>query len=320
MVITVTLNPLVDKTIYIDKLVPGYNHRVTAENDIVGGKGINVSRTVRNLGGKTLALTFIGGNTGSQLSDLLKKEGIPSILVRTKSSTRIQVSLLDNSNNKPSFFIGSNERVTQEELEALKFELANLLSNHSQKSILVISGSAPAGKMDNSIREMIQIANKFNILTVLDSYGKAFNFGLSEKPFMVKQNRKEAEEYLGKKLLSKDKILDYLKRLFDIGIEFPLITSGKDPIYAGYNGTYWKIIPPRVKVINPTGSGDAMTGSLALDLSNSAIEHLSQNQIEKILKKATAAGTVNAMVWLPCNITPKIINKLISKIKINRIK
>ena len=320
MVITITLNPLVDKTFYVDKLVPGSSHRVNKGNDIVGGKGINVSRTVRNLGGKTIALTFIGGNIGSELADLIKMEGISSILIRTRSSTRLQVSLLDKSNNEPTFFIAQNEGVNLEELETLKFELSNILSNQSGKHILVISGSAPAGKMDKSICEIINIANKINVLTILDSYGKAFEFGLSEKPFMVKQNRKEAEAYIRNNLYSQDKMLDYLKRLFDAGIKFPIITAGRERIYAGYNGNYWKLIPPKVKVVNPTGSGDAMAGSLALDLLSLNSTNISSNQVEMMLKKATAAGAANAMVWLPCDITTNMVNSLISKVQIKRIK
>jgi 1-phosphofructokinase family hexose kinase len=319
MIITVTLNPLVDKTFYIDKMAAGSNHRVTTGKDIVGGKGINVSRAVRNLGGKTLALTFIGGSIGSQLSDLLKTEGIRSVLIRTKSPTRIQVSLLDNSSHIPTFFIGPNEGVTQEELETLKFELANILSNQTEKHILVISGSAPAGKMDQSISEIIHIANKFNILTVLDSYGKAFEIGLTEKPFMVKQNRKEAESYIGKTILSQGNILDYIKRLLDAGIRFPIITSGQDWVYAGYNNRFWKLIPPKVKVVNPTGSGDAMTGAIALDLLSLKTPKMSPNQIETLLKKAAAAGAANAIVWFPCDITSQMMDTLIPKVQIKRI-
>jgi 1-phosphofructokinase family hexose kinase len=319
MVITITLNPLVDKTFYVDKLVPGSNHRVTAGKNIVGGKGINVSRAVRNLGGKTLALSFIGGNFGSELSDLLKIEGIQSILVRTKSSTRMQASLLDRSNNIPTFFIGPNEGVTQEELDTFKFELANILSIQSEKHILVISGSAPAGDMDNSINKIINIANKFNILTILDSYGKAFELGLNEKPFMVKQNRIEAEAHLDKHLLSQDKILDYIKGMIDAGIKFPILTSGKKLVYAGYNGNYWKLIPPKVKVVNPTGSGDAMAGSIALDLLSLKTSKITSNQVEMMLIKATAAGAANAMVWLPCDITPQMVSNLIPKVQIKWI-
>jgi 1-phosphofructokinase family hexose kinase len=320
MVITITLNPLVDKTFYLDKLVPGNIHRVTAGKDIVGGKGINVSRLVRNLGDKTLALTFIGGNTGSELADLLKIEGIPSILIRTKSQTRMQVSLLDKSNNLPTFFIGQNEGVTQEELDTLKFELSNVLSNQSEKHILVISGSAPAGEMDNSIQEIIHIANNFNVLTILDSYGKAFKLGLTEKPFMIKQNQKEAEIYYGKPLYSQGNILDYLKGIADNGIEFPIITSGKDWVYATYKNNYWKLIPPKVKVVNPTGAGDAMAGSLALDLISLNPAKISTSLVKKMLKKAVAAGAANAMVWLPCDITPQMIEILIPKVQIYRIK
>jgi 1-phosphofructokinase family hexose kinase len=320
MVITVTLNPLVDKTFYVTKLVPGSNHRVKAGIDIVGGKGINVSRAVSNLGGKTVALSFIGGETGTYLSELLNQEGLSSILIRTKSSTRIQVSLLDKNNNKPTFFILPNEGVTFDELECLKFELTNILSERTGKIVLVISGSAPTGDMNSSVREIIHIANRFNILTILDSYGEAFKLGLAEKPFMVKQNRNEAGIYFGKSISGQDKMLDGLKRFIDIGIKFPIITSGKDPIYAGYNGTYWKIIPPSVKVVNPTGSGDAMTGSLALDLSTyNTKEQLSPIQVEKMLVKATAVGTVNALVWLPCGIIPQMVNELIPKVKIKRI-
>ncbi|MFB3896377.1 MAG: 1-phosphofructokinase family hexose kinase [bacterium] len=320
MVITITLNPLVDRNYNVDKLIPGQNLRLTSTENIIGGKGINVSRLVRSFGGKTLALSFIGGHIGSELVDLFKTEGIPSILVRTKASTRIQVSLLDINNNKPTFFIGPNEGVSQQELDTLKFELTNVLSNKTEKHVLVISGSAPAGDMDNSIHEIINIANKFNILTILDSYGKAFKLGLTEKPFMAKQNRKEAETYYRKPLIRQDNILDYLRRMVENGIKFPIITSGKDWVYAGYENKYWKLIPTKVKVVNPTGSGDAMVGSLALDLLSLNPDNLSINQIEKMLIKSVAVGTANAMVWLPCDIAPKMVDTLIPKVKIYRIR
>ena len=173
--------------------------------------------------------------------------------------------------------------------------------------------------MDGSVKEIINIANKFNIITILDSYGTAFKTALSEKPFCVKQNRKEAESYFGFSLSKQVKILDAIERLHKKDVKLVILTSGEEWVYAGFNGYVWKLNSPKVKTVNPTGSGDAMAGSIALDLLSCNINSLSPDQIEVILAKSVAAGAANAMVWLPCHITRQMVNKLIPKVKVEQI-
>ncbi|MCX7918305.1 MAG: PfkB family carbohydrate kinase [bacterium] len=319
LVITVTLNPLIDKTVYVDKLVPGKIHRAICGPEIVGGKGINVSRAVKRLGGDSIAITFIGGEIGTHLSTLLHQERIPSRFVRTITPTRLQISILEQSNNKSTSIIFPNTGVSQEELDTLLFELSNLLVRQNKKSILVISGSAPSGDMDTSIKKIIHMANKFKIKTILDSYGTAFARALSERPFCVRQNRKEAELYFNHRLTHQGDILDAIAEYFKLGIKFAIITSGANAVYAGYNGYFWKVTPPKVTTVNPTGSGDAMTASIALDLLTIDASDLSLKQAERILIKSVAAGAANATVWLPCDITKKMVTELTPKVKIKRV-
>ena len=309
MILTVTANPLIDRTLVVNSLQPGKILRATHVSEIVGGKGINVARIVKVLGEDVHAISFVGGYYGGWLQDILELDNIPNTLIRTLSPTRFQVSILDNTSKTHTDIIDPGSYVSTNEIQTMIYESENLIMRTPAIKWLVLSGSTPQGKVSNLYYDLIKLANKYNVKTVLDSYGEFFKMALKAKPYIVKQNKQEAETLLRKPINSKVKILDYIKKMWDIGIALPILTMGKDGAIAGYQNKIWEIKPPKVKIVNATGSGDAFIGTLVVKLSQG-------KSMEESLCWATAAGAANATVWIPCGCTQSQIRQILPKVKI----
>ncbi len=312
MILTVTANPLIDRTLHLQSFRLGQVHRTSQISEIAGGKGINVARMIKTLGEPVHAITFIGGGYGNRLKELLEHESIPNTTIQTISPTRFQVSILDNSNGIYTDILDQGTFVSNAELDCLLYETENLLKNKKDIQWLILSGSAPHRKAAFLYYELIKIANKYNIKSILDSYGEMFKQGVKAKPYCIKQNRKEAELFIGKPIKSKAKVLNIIKKLLDIGIQLPIISLGKDGVIAGHNGNYWEVRPPTIKVVNTVGSGDALVGALAVALTQG-------HSIPESLRCGVAAGTANAQGSIPCGCTQPQISNILPKVQLREI-
>jgi tagatose 6-phosphate kinase len=312
MILTITANPLIDRTLHLPSFRLGQIHRTTRISEIAGGKGVNVARMVKILGEPVHAITFAGGGYGNRLKELLEQEGIPNSTIQTLSPTRFQVSILDNSNGLYTDILDQGTIVSNSELDCLLYETENLLKTKRDVQWLILSGSAPQGKADHLYYELIKIAHKYNIKTILDSYGEIFKQGIKAKPYCIKPNLKEAEILHGKELYGKVNILNFINGMLDSGIQLPIVSLGKDGVIAGHKGKYWEVRPPKIKAVNAVGSGDAFVGALAVALTRG-------HSIPESLQWGVAAGTANAMNSIPCGCTSSQISQILSKVHLREI-
>jgi 1-phosphofructokinase family hexose kinase len=286
MITTLTLNPMLDKTVYVEAVRPGKIVRASRMEYVVGGKGINVSRQLQRLGSDTLAIGFAGGEIGALLNRLLDQEGISHGFVRVAGMTREGVTYRDRNNLQTSIFEPPHH-VSVEEVDAL-LSLCRSLAGKS--SWFVCSGSSPSPEADEVFREVIVMAHEAGIPSVLDSYGNAFQRALSAVPVLVKPNKDEYEQTFGKPLKTDADFQSALDSLLRIGIAYCIITAGSSPFYAATREGMWKVTPPTVKAVNPTGSGDSMVAGLLFGLARGW-------DFERCLRFGAAAGVANAAVW-----------------------
>lgn len=190
-IITVTLNPAIDKTVYLPELVKGSCNRICKETVDAGGKGINVSKTLLALGQPSIAVAFAGGAGGQKLKTLAEEYGLQMELILTSKETRTNVKIVEENKavtelNEPGPEIG------KEELE----KMLSCLEKYADKDTLfVLSGSLPKGVPVNFYAEMIELVHKKGAKVLLDSSGEAFLRGVEAGPEFVKPNLEELMQY-----------------------------------------------------------------------------------------------------------------------------
>ena len=271
MISTVTLNPTVDKTVYVNKLVPNDTNRVIKAEIDAGGKGINCSRMLKRLGAETRAVTFLGGKTGDFVHCVLEREGIPVDFVPIKRPTRTCTAIEDSAGPAPTCF---NER-------GGPFEKAKNAARES--SFVVFGGSVPVGVNPDVYNVLVQIAGGGGAKAVLDADGEALAEGLKAKPYMIKPNREEAERVLGKQFDSKSDVARGALAFAEMGVELVLISLGKQGLIAYHEETIYDAVPPEVKVVSSVGSGDSLLAGVTCALEQGL-------GIEQALRLGCAAG------------------------------
>ncbi len=281
MIATITLNPSLDKAVNVDGLVLEETNRGSNYMRYPGGKGINVSRVIHELGGETVAYGFIGGFDGDILMSLLRQQGVPHDFTEIKGEIRSNFIITDLNINAQTRIDAPGPHISPEEMESLKNKLRNL---KPRPQYAVMAGSVPPGIPSDIYREFIIYARKQGIKTVLDADGKWLKEGIKAVPDIVKPNVHEAEQLLGIQLKDEEAIMAAVAKLIEMGIEIAAISRGKDGMIIANREVMLNLIPPRVEVDSTVGAGDSTIAGLVLKLSSGA------NLIEAA-RLAVAAGT-----------------------------
>ncbi len=309
MITTVTLNPMLDKTMHMDSLARGQIHRALKLEMVAGGKGINVARQLKSLGVSVLATGFLGGEVGSIVEGLLRKEGLGHDFVDSGVMTREGVTYLEPNGTSTAVFEPAG-RVAVACVRALTKRIAKLVP---KSTWVVCSGSSPCTEADNVYYEAISCANKAGIRSVLDSYGRAFKRGLEAVPTMIKPNRQEYQKTFGKELRSEKEVRRAMENWLNAGIKFIVLTDGAKPAYAASSGGQWKLQSPSITTVNPVGSGDAMVAGIVFGLEKGW-------EFERCLEFGVAAGAANAKKWTVANSTYEEIRALRKRVSVRKLK
>lgn len=265
MIITVCMNPAIDKTIEIERLVPGGLNRIQKVEQDAGGKGINVSKTIHELGGKSIATGFLGGNAGKIIESVLKENEIPCDFVYVEGETRTNTKVLEKAGdvtelNEPGAVI------SEEKLQ----ELLDKLEGYAKEDTLfVLSGSIPKG-VDNEIYGKITaLVHKKGAKVLLDADGELFRKSLPYGPDMIKPNREELSEYAGLETpATKEELKKLAGNFLQQGIETVAISMGKSGAMFLWNGYCAECPALSVKAHSTVGAGDAMVAALAFAWEN----------------------------------------------------
>jgi len=299
---------MLDKTIYIDRIERGKIHRGSKMEMVAGGKGINVSLQLKNLGVKTVATGFLGGDVGSIVSRLLTEESVEQDFVRTAVATREGLTYLEPDGTWTAFFEPSLP-VDKSEVDELNKKIGDLAS---KSTWIVCGGSSPGKEADDIFYEAISLAHRNGISSVLDSYGRAFELGLKAQPTMVKPNKREFEATFHQTLMTEPDFVQAVQFLLKQGARYSILTDGGRQFYAGIQGHVWKVMPPPIKEVNATGSGDALVAGILYGFHQGW-------KFERCLAFGAAAGAANAQVWgVACSTLPQIVS-LEANVKVQRM-
>jgi 1-phosphofructokinase family hexose kinase len=309
MILTVTLNPLLEKRLIYKSIELGKNHRAEKEFYSAGGKGINVSRQLNFLGVDNSAFTFIGGNNGKIFRHILTEEKIDFSLVSTKSEMRSANLVIEEDKNRITTFFGLNSEITIEEVEEFKSKLEKMIINCST---VVFSGSSPCKAADSIFPYGIELANKHDKVSVLDSYGDHLEACLNAAPTVIHNNVDELEKTFGISLQSEEEKITFMKKLYSKNIKLIFLTDGANPAYAFKFGFIYKITPPEIKVADATGSGDAFVAGIIAGMEKSKV-------FDEFIKDAAALGAANAAKWETCTVSPDELESFYNLIQVETI-
>ncbi len=265
MILTVTLNPMLDKTVAVGSVRRGAVSRASGVSMIVGGKGVNVSRQLRALGEETVATGFLGGEIGSLIERLLDEEGIPRNFVRTGGMTREGVTYLESDGTMTSVFEPPGA-VTASDAERL---LVVCREAASRAGWVVLSGSSPSAPSDDVFRLVAADCRSRGIPVALDSYGSALRQAVESVPDFMKPNREEYEQTFGTRISGAPDMVRAARSLVERGVRYALVTDGARPFAAADAEGAWLVTPPEVRTVDPTGSGDSMVAAMLYGLTRS---------------------------------------------------
>jgi 6-phosphofructokinase 2 len=282
MIYTITLNPALDRTIWLDELKVDDTNRITKEEKYAGGKGIDVSRVLINFGVPSVALGFVGGFAGLEIEGLLINEGVNFDFVKISEETRTNIII--NTNEKQIIISAKGPTIPPFELTKLMDKVNNL----DNPSYVVISGSLPEGLKPAVYSKIIDIAKSRSATVVLDTDGEALKFNISHKPHIIKPNRHELSRVIGRSLESVEDVVIAAKEVNRMGIEIVLVSMGKDGIVYVSQNKVMHATPPTVKVINTIGAGDSSVAGFIY------AKHMGFSE-EDALKYAVAAGTATTL-------------------------
>ncbi|MBF0254561.1 MAG: 1-phosphofructokinase family hexose kinase [Candidatus Omnitrophica bacterium] len=307
-VLTVTLNPAVDRLLKIPGFRAGGEFLHREECLSAGGKGINVSRALEVLGVETLAAGLAGGAAGDLIRAELFREKIPCEFVGLSGSSRTNLTVM-SERGRLTRILESGPSVNRRELEAFFEMFRRRLAGCAWA---VFSGRGLAGAGADVYARLIRIANRAGVKTALDASGPELVEGLSASPHLLKINIKEAGEGLGQRLDSRTAAKSALVEIRARCSGPAVITLGSRGAVGGDDDGIWWAAPPRIRSRNNVGSGDAfLAGFIAADLAGS--------DLRKCLVWATACGAANAMGIQPGAIDKKVVKELKSRVTISEI-
>lgn len=253
MIYTVTVNPSIDYIVQLNELTLGEVNRMDYDNKLPGGKGINVSRILKELGLDNTAWGFLGGFTGEFVKEALEKTGLKTNFTPIKADTRINVKIKAQAETEIN---GRGPELTKEEIAAFTAQFDKLTAD----DVVIFAGSLVPSLSDDFYFDLIKVIRQKGAQFVIDTTGESLLKTLPENPLVVKPNNHELAELFGVKLNSIDDIVKYGKKLLEMGAQHVLISMAgdgglmitKDKVYRSY--------APKGTVINSVGAGDSMIG------------------------------------------------------------
>lgn len=309
MILTVTINPLLERRFLFKQVSIGRENRNGKEILGAGGKGINVSRQLNCLSTENVSLTFLGGTNGKTFREILIKEGIKTVPIRIQDETREAVVIFNESTGKVTTFFGPNSKISSNEVTEFLNKLEKMIENCE---VVVFSGSSSCIETDIIFPFGIETANKHDKISICDTYGSHLRQCIEKSPTIIHNNVPETEKSLNISLNSgKDKI-EFLNYLYSKGVKQSYLTNGELTSYAANFDFHYEIEVPKVKTVDSTGSGDGFVAGLAYTLHNDLT-------FEEGLTIASSIGALNAGHFEVCNIKPNEIEEFKTSIRISSV-
>ena len=282
MIYTVTFNPSLDYIVSVDDFSLGMTNRTSSEMMLAGGKGINVSIVLQNLGLQNTALGFIAGFTGDEISRRLETAGINSQFIKVEHGiSRINLKLKSIDGTEIN---GRGPDITKQDVDKLNRQLENL----KKGDVLVLAGSIPSCIPDDIYRNIMKALKDRGIIIAVDATSSLLMNVLEYKPFLIKPNQHELGDIFGVTLSSREEVIPYARKLKDMGAVNVLISmGGKGAVLIADDDKVYMADAPQGVLKNSVGAGDSMVAGFLTGW-------LSTHSYENAFKMGVATGSASA--------------------------
>ena len=310
MIITVTMNPSVDISYPLDALKIDDVNRVEKVSKTAGGKGLNVSRVIKQMNGELIASGIHGGSLGTYIVEQLNKEEVPNRFLEIEKESRNCIAILHEGNQTE--ILESGPTLDDGEGDEY-FKLFEELLDEAD--VVTISGSLPKGLSPTYYQQLLEMSRDKQVKILVDTSGEALKQTLlgGQKPFLIKPNTDELNGLLEQEVTSDIEVLKEAlsDSLFD-GVEAIVVSMGADGAFAKIHGEFYKVSIPKINVVNPVGSGDATIAGLAMGID----QELSWVDVLKI---AMTTGMLNTMEDKTGHINMKNFEMYFEQVKVEKI-
>ncbi|MSS63390.1 1-phosphofructokinase [Velocimicrobium porci] len=282
MIYTVTFNPSLDYIVTVKEFCMGMVNRTERELIYPGGKGINVSLVLKNLGVESTALGFIAGFTGVEIERSLKELGCLTDFIKTKDGmSRINIKLRSKEETEIN---GRGPEISKEELSLLYKKLDKL----NNDDILVLAGSIPASMPASSYEDIMKYLEKKEVKIVVDATKDLLVNVLKYHPFLIKPNNHELEEIFHEEVKTKEDVKRMAKQLQELGAINVLVSmAGDGAVLLSEDGIFYESLAPKGTVMNSVGAGDSMVAGFLTG-------YLKENDYKKAFYMGIATGSASA--------------------------
>ena len=309
MIITVTLNPAMDKTVELDELIPGETNRVMSYRNDPGGKGINVSRVLRTLGTSSLAMGFVSGSVGRFVEASLNEVGILDDFIHTPGQTRTNVAITERKKDLTTLLAEPGPITDPQFLEQLKVRLSGHISPGAW---VVFAGSIPPNLSDDSYAVLIELTRQRGGYAALDADGAPLSRGVAAKPCLIKPNQRELSYLVGRNLSTFDEVLAAAQEVQREGVDYVVASMGKQGAVGVTHGQAWKAVPPPVDARSTVGAGDSMLAGVLFSLAQG-------KSFAEGLRDGSAAGAATALTPGTQLCRLEDIQRLLPKVQVERL-
>lgn len=309
-IVTVTLNAAIDKTYFVPALTPGKANRVARMIAQPGGKGINVARVAHLLGEDVTATGIVGGSAGDFIEKELTKQGIRHSFVRAEGESRVCLNVVTDA--------GESLELLEPGLatEPAHYDrLASMLERLAEtSSVIVLSGSLPAGAPADAYRDLIARLKPSGVPVLLDTSGPALARGVSASPFMIKPNEEELAQLTGLFAAAdpKSDLAGAVAALLGQGVRCVAVSLGERGALVGTADGLYRVEAVPVQAVNPVGCGDAFLAGAAVGL------HRGLPTLE-LLRLAAACGASNALQPSAGTVDPAQVRAFAESARVYRI-
>jgi 1-phosphofructokinase family hexose kinase len=287
VIITVTPNAAIDKTLTVPNFQTGFRHRASDSLTLPGGKGVNVARALKNLGQPVVVTGLVGGRAGQQIVEGLTRENILNDVVRIAGESRTSTVVVDPTTMSQTEVIEYGPVVTPAELDDLLDKIEYLAKG---ASVLVLAGSLPRKVPEAFYATAMQRLRRYRCYLVLDSYGEPLHRGVRARPHLVTPNVREAEDLVGHEFHDEQDIVDATAAICELGARNVIIKTTHGCIARFTRGRRSDVFRATIEeleaLVSTVGSGDAFLAGF-LDA------RMSRRELPDCLRAALAAGAAN---------------------------
>jgi len=307
-ILTVTLNPALDLTGHLPELKIGSVNLMQSGSLHPAGKGINVARVLRELGSQVAVTGLLGADNEGEFRQMFAQNQMDDHFMAVPGATRINVKLVEADGtvtdlNFPGVQVG--------EAELAMFE-QHLLELAEKHEYIVLAGSLPRGITPDRCQMLVEELGRRGKKVIFDSSGQALAKGLQAKPYLVKPNEHELEEWAGRPLKTVEDLKQVAKELRAQGITHVVISRGADGVLWLADDQWWSARPPRMEVVSTVGAGDSMVAGLTWGLSQNL-------PTDRILRVASAVSAL-AVTQVGVGVADKqVLADLMAKIEVTRL-